>query len=108
MGDGGVGRAPYRVVRRLFALADQNWPVIDGEAAMHGTNLLGLSIARFCNAVTYWSVQRVEDPKESAHTVGGRLGTGNAAQRVGRRRQGGTGCVRGTDGRYVRAVIWHS
>lgn len=47
---------------RLVAIANLNWVVIDGEAAMRGVNPITLPMHRFVNYVQAWAVARVKDP----------------------------------------------
>ena len=58
-----VGK-PYTVAARLCLIASDHWPEIDGEAAFKGVNLLELRLDRFCNAIYWWTVQRVEDREQ--------------------------------------------
>lgn len=53
-------RPPYEVALRLGYIAAERWVEIDGEAAYHGVDLIGLPLDRFLNAVYYWIIQRIE------------------------------------------------
>jgi len=52
---------PYTVAARLYTIAAGYWTEIDGEAALHGVELMHLPLDRFCNAIYAWAIQRVED-----------------------------------------------
>lgn len=56
-----MGRPPYTVIWRLYAYAREYWQEINGETAYQGVNLLILPLDRFCDAIYWWCVQRVED-----------------------------------------------
>jgi hypothetical protein len=58
-------RPPYQAVVRLYQIADGHWHYIDGEAAITGAgDLLTLPIDRFCNAISWWALQRVKDSEK--------------------------------------------
>ena len=61
MAFGGVDRPPYAGVVRLFYIAQDRWPEIDGQASLNGVDLMSLPIYRFINAIYAWSLERVED-----------------------------------------------
>ena len=52
---------PYRVAVRLYAVAAEKWPDIDGEAAFKGVDLLVLPPDRFLSALLFWLRHHVED-----------------------------------------------
>jgi hypothetical protein len=56
-----VVRPPYEVALRLCFIAGERWAEIDGEAALKGADLIGLPLDRFCNAIYFWVIQRVEE-----------------------------------------------
>lgn len=53
-------RPPYRIVRRLWAIAEERWPEVEGY--YQGVDLLELRHHQFLNYIWYWSIQHV-DPK---------------------------------------------
>lgn len=68
---------PYYAGVRLFFLGEAHWALIDGEASFHGVDLTRLPLDRFCNAIYWWAVQRVEDRDkfdfQLEQSVGGRV-----------------------------------
>jgi len=58
-----VVRPPYQVAVRLCLIAQERWVEIDGEAALHGQDLMLLPLDRFLNAIYMWCVQRIEPDK---------------------------------------------
>jgi hypothetical protein len=58
---GGVGRTPYQVALRLYAIAEERWAEVD--AAYPSVDLLRLPIHRFLNYVYAWCLERVEAEK---------------------------------------------
>jgi len=70
MAGGAVGCGPYFACARLIATAAQHWKIIDGEAALHGVNLLGLdSPQQFINALYAWCYEHVEDTDKFDHLL---------------------------------------
>lgn len=58
-----MGRPPYQAALRLVVIAQEHWAAIDGEAAQRGVDYFGLTFDRFLNAIHWWAMQRVENPK---------------------------------------------
>jgi hypothetical protein len=56
-----VDRPPYRVVARLFAIAEARWPEVD--AAYPQVDLVRLRVPRFLNFVYAWAVKNVPPDK---------------------------------------------
>lgn len=63
-------RSPYYAVIRIFAVAEDHWDIIDGEAALHGREeLTVLPLDRFCNAIVVWALDRVKDKADWLDTL---------------------------------------
>ena len=53
-----MDQPPYRVVLRLYAIADERWAEID--AAYANTDLIRVPIYRFLNCVYAWCVKHLD------------------------------------------------
>ena len=42
---------------RLLAVAQENWPALDGWGLAHGLDVEGLPLARFGHVVKYWALR---------------------------------------------------
>lgn len=56
-----MGRTPYQIALRLYAIAAERWAEID--AAYSGVDILRLPIHRFLNYVYAWCVERINPEK---------------------------------------------
>lgn len=61
MDGGGVGRTPYEVALRLYAIAAERWAEVD--PSYPGVDLLRLPVHRFLNYVYAWCVARIDPEK---------------------------------------------
>lgn len=57
-----MGEAPYQVVARLYAVADDYWPFI--VARYYQIDLLEVSLTKFLDLIFAWCREVIQDPTE--------------------------------------------